>query len=85
MRDVCPGVKIWHGMFCPGMFCPTFLSGSPEKSQSYQASIQCWAIVDPPAKRHLNGVKQLFKVNFVVDYVMTKMGATIKQGDSNIA
>ena len=18
------GVKKWHGMFCPGMFCPTF-------------------------------------------------------------
>ena len=41
----------------------------PEKSQScntgpdplkkqyiYQASIQCWAIIGPPAKRHLNGV-----------------------------
>ena len=31
-------------------------SGSPEKSQSYQASIQCWATISPPAKRHLNGV-----------------------------
>ena len=31
-------------------------SGSPEKSQSGQTSIQCWAIIDPPAKRHLNGV-----------------------------
>ena len=30
--------------------------GSPEKSQSYQASIPCWAIIGPPAKRHLNGV-----------------------------
>ena len=30
-------------------------SGSPEKSQSYQANIQCWAIIGPPAKRHLNG------------------------------
>ena len=19
------GVKKWHGMFCPGMFCPTFM------------------------------------------------------------
>ena len=28
----------------------------PEKSQSYQASIQCWAIIGTPAKRHLNGV-----------------------------
>ena len=23
---------------------------------SYQASIQCWAIIDTPAKRYLNGV-----------------------------
>ena len=28
-------------------------SGSPEKSQSCKASIQCWAIIGPPAKRHL--------------------------------
>ena len=28
-------------------------SGPPEKSQSYQASIQCWAIVCRPEKRHL--------------------------------
>ena len=29
---------------------------SPDlKSQSYQ-TIQCWAIIDTPAKRHLNGV-----------------------------
>ena len=28
----------------------------PEKSQSYQASIQCWAIIGTPAKRNLNGV-----------------------------
>ena len=27
-----------------------------KKSQSYQASIQCWAIIGPPAKRHSNGV-----------------------------
>ena len=35
-----------------------YWSGYPEKSQSYmyQASIQCWAIIGPPAKRHLNGV-----------------------------
>ena len=32
------------------------LSGSPEKAQSYQASIQFWAIVGTPAKRNLNGV-----------------------------
>ena len=29
---------------------------SPEKSHCQQASIQCWAIIDPPAKRHRNGV-----------------------------
>ena len=29
-----------------------FLSGSPEKSQSYQAKYQCWAIIGTPAKRH---------------------------------
>ena len=28
----------------------------PLKSQSYQASIRCWAISGTPAKRHLNGV-----------------------------
>ena len=30
-----------------------YLSGSPEKAQSYQTSIQCWAIIGPPAKRYL--------------------------------
>ena len=29
---------------------------SPGKSQSYEASIQWWAIIGPLAKRHLNGV-----------------------------
>ena len=29
---------------------------SPEQLQNYQASIQFWAIIDTPAKRHLNGV-----------------------------
>ena len=36
-----------------------FLSNTgpdPLKSQSYKASIQCWAIIGPPAKRNLNGV-----------------------------
>ena len=28
----------------------------PLQSQSYQSSIQCWAIIGPPVKRHLNGV-----------------------------
>ena len=31
------------------------LVGIHLKSQSYQSSIQCWAIIAPPAKRHLNG------------------------------
>ena len=31
-----------------------YWSGSPEKSQNYQASIQCWVIIGMPAKRHLN-------------------------------
>ena len=29
---------------------------TPLKSQSYQSSIQCWAIIGPPVKRHLNGI-----------------------------
>ena len=29
-------------------------SRSPEKSQSYQASIQCWAIMGMPVKRHFS-------------------------------
>ena len=29
-------------------YCP----GSPEKSQSYQVSIQCWAIIGPPVSQH---------------------------------
>ena len=33
--------------------------GSPEKSQSYQASIQCWVIICPPAERHFNGVLEI--------------------------
>ena len=28
----------------------------PLKSQSYQSSIQCWATIGPPAKRHLKSV-----------------------------
>ena len=31
-------------------------AGNPEKSQRYQASIRCWAIIGLPPKRHLNGV-----------------------------
>ena len=33
-----------------------YWSGFPEISQSYQASIQCGAIIGTPTKRHLNGV-----------------------------
>ena len=33
-----------------------YWSRSPEKSHSYQASIQCWDMIGRPAKRHLNGV-----------------------------
>ena len=33
-----------------------YWSGSPGKSQNYKASIQCRAIIGPPAKHHLNGV-----------------------------
>ena len=29
---------------------------TPEKSQSYQASTQCWVIIGTPAKRYLNSV-----------------------------
>ena len=35
-----------------------YWSRSSEKSQSYKASIQCWAIIGPPAKHHLNGQLQ---------------------------
>ena len=35
---------------------PSNIGPDPLKSQSYQASIQCWAIISTPAKRHLNGV-----------------------------
>ena len=28
----------------------------PAKSQTYKASIQCWAIIGRPGKHHLNGV-----------------------------
>ena len=34
-------------------FSEQYWSGSLAKSQSYQASTQCWAIIGPPAKRHL--------------------------------
>ena len=38
-------------------FCNTCLDPlKNEKSQNYQASIQCWAIIYPAAKRHFDGV-----------------------------
>ena len=40
--------KYWVSLQC--------WSGSPEKSQSYQSSIQCWDSICPPAKRNFNGV-----------------------------
>ena len=48
-----------------------YWSGTPEKSQSYQASIQCWAIIDPPAKHHLNGISP-FKWHFAVGSMMAR-------------
>ena len=39
-----------------GFHSNTGPAGSPEKSQDYQARIQCWAIIGMPAKRHLNGI-----------------------------
>ena len=33
-----------------------YWSGSPENSQSFQASIQCWCTICPPVKHHFNGV-----------------------------
>ena len=33
-----------------------WLSGFPEKSLNYKASIRCWAIIGTPAKRQINGV-----------------------------
>ena len=33
-----------------------YWSRTSENSQSYQVSIQCWAVICPPAKCHLNSV-----------------------------
>ena len=35
---------------------PSKIDPDPLKSQSYQARIQWWAIIDTPAERHFNGV-----------------------------
>ena len=37
---------------------PSIIGPDPLKSQSYQATIQCWAIISRQAKCHLNGVSQ---------------------------
>ena len=37
---------------------PSIIGPDPLKSQSYQATIQCWAIISTQAKCHLNGVSQ---------------------------
>ena len=47
-------------------FSLQYWSGSPEKSQSYQASNKCWAIICPPAKRHFNGVKWHFAAGLLM-------------------
>ena len=46
-----PPLKNHKNIVFPSNFDP-----DPLKSQSYQASIQCWAIIGTPAKRHFNGV-----------------------------
>ena len=30
-----------------------YWSGSPDKTQSFQGTIKCWAIIGPPAERHM--------------------------------
>ena len=45
-----------HGQLQSYRVLKQYWPGSPGKSQSYIASIQCSAIFGPPAKRHLNGV-----------------------------
>ena len=47
-----PGKSVKYSIFKPSY---QFWSGSPEISQSWLASIQCWAIIGPPAKRHFAG------------------------------
>ena len=39
-----------------------YRSGSPENLQGYQAGIQCWVIIDTPAKRHQLNKKIVVKV-----------------------
>ena len=39
-----------------GFLSNTVSGPDPQKSQSYQVSIQCWAIISPLAKSHINGV-----------------------------
>ena len=44
-----------------------YWSGSPEKSQSYQDSIQCWAIIGPPAKRRFAGGPMMTRLYWYFD------------------
>ena len=65
-----------------------FLSNTgpdPLKSQSYQVSIQCWAIIGPPAKRHLNGVSLAgqcwpAKSGILILTALIKLKKTVKVG-----
>ena len=52
-----------------------YLSGSPEQSQSYQASMHILAIIGPPAKHHFNGhyrpaIETPFKCRFASELMM---------------
>ena len=53
-RVVEQGVRTPHEESQSYRISKQYWSGFPEKSHRYQASIQCWAIIGPPAKRHVN-------------------------------
>ena len=38
------GGKKWHGMFCPGMFCPTFHRQDNSPTRSLKESNECFGI-----------------------------------------
>ena len=44
-----------------------YWSGSSEKSQSYQASIQCWANIGTPAKRRFAGEPMMAHLKWYLD------------------
>ena len=58
-----------------------YLTGSPEKSQCYQASNQCRAIIGPPAKRHFNGVSLAIGPLFVLHVFISSL-SSFKLSDS---